>query len=257
MELFDLSDRVAIVTGSSKGIGKAIAARMCQHGAKVVISSRKADVCKAVMEEINHDYAANGGEAIAIPAHVWAADDLRNLVDRTMEKWGKITTLVPNAATNPYYGPSAEMPESAFDKILEVNVKSVFKLCHMVLPGMVAAGSGSIIIIASNSGLKGSVELSGYAISKVAEHQIARNLAVEYGPKGVRVNAIAPGLIKTDFAKTLWTNPARLARVENLIPLRRIGEPDEIAGAAVFLASQAAAFLTGQVLNVDGGNAVV
>ena len=257
MELFDLSGRVAIVTGSTKGIGKAIAARMCQHGAKVVISSRKGDACAAVMEEINRDYAANGGEAISIPAHVGVEEDLRRLVDQTLDKWGKITTLVPNAAANPYYGPSAEMPESAFDKIWEVNVKSVFKLCHMVLPGMTAAAGGSIIIIASNSGLKGSVELSGYSISKVAEHQIARNLAVEYGPKGIRVNAIAPGLIKTDFAKTLWTNPARLARVENLIPLRRIGEPDEIAGAAVFLASQAAAFLTGQVLNVDGGNAVV
>jgi len=257
VELFNLSGRVAIITGSTKGIGKAIAARMCQHGAKVVISSRKADACEAVTAEINRDYAANGGEAISIPAHVGVEDDLRNLVDKTLDKWGKITTLVPNAAANPYYGPSAEMPESAFDKIWEVNVKSVFKLCHMVLPGMVEAGSGTITIIASNSGLKGSVELCGYAISKVAEHQIARNLAVEFGPMGIRVNAIAPGLIKTDFAKTLWTNPKRLERVENLIPLRRIGDPHEIAGTAVFLASDAAAFLTGQVLNVDGGNAVV
>ena len=257
MELFDLSGRVAVITGSSKGIGKAIAARLCQHGAKVVVSSRKADACAAVTAEINRDYAANGGEAIAIPAHVGVDEDLRNLVDKTLDKWGKITTLVPNAASNPYYGPSAEMPESAFDKILETNVKSVFKLCHIVIPGMVAAGGGSITIIASNSGLKDSVELSGYAISKVAEHQIARNLAVEFGPQGVRVNAIAPGLTKTDFAKTLWTNPKRLARVENLLPLRRIGDPDDIAGVAVFLASDAAAFLTGQVLNVDGGNAVV
>jgi len=136
-------------------------------------------------------------------------------------------------------------------------VKSVFKLCHMVIPGMAETGKGSITIISSNSGLKGSPFLCGYSISKVAEHQIARNLAVEFGPQGVRVNSIAPGLIKTDFAKTLWTDPNRLARVENLLPLRRIGEPDEIAGAAVFLASDAANFLTGQVLNVDGGNAIV
>ena len=257
MELFDLSGRVAIITGSSKGIGKAIAARMCQHGAKVVVSSRKVDACEAVTAEINRDYAANGGEAMSIPAHVGVDEDLQNLVDKTLDKWGKVTTLVPNAASNPYYGPSADMPEEAFDKILETNVKSVFKLCHMVIPGMVAAGSGSITIITSNSGLKGSPFLSGYSISKVAEHQIARNLAVEFGPQGVRVNAIAPGLIKTDFAKTLWTDPKRLARVEDLLPLRRIGNPDDIAGTAVFLASDAAAFLTGQVLNVDGGNAVV
>ena len=253
MELFDLSDRVAVITGSSK----AIAARMAQHGAKVVVSSRKGEACDAVRDEINRDYAANGGEAISIPAHVGVDEDLRRLVDGTMDKWGKITTLVPNAASNPYYGPSAEMPEEAFDKILETNVKSVFKLCHMVIPGMVEAGKGSITIISSNSGLKGSPFLCGYSISKVAEHQIARNLAVEFGPQGVRVNAISPGLIKTDFAKTLWTNPDRLARVENLLPLRRIGIPDEIAGTAVFLASDAAAFLTGQVLNVDGGNAIV
>ena len=257
MELFDLSDRVAIITGSSKGIGKAIAARMAQHGAKVVVSSRKADACEAAMEEINRDYAGTGGEAISIPAHVGMDDDLRNLVDKTLDKWGKITTLVPNAASNPYYGPSADMPEEAFEKILDTNVKSVFKLCHMVIPGMVEANKGSITIISSNSGLKGSPFLCGYSISKVAGHQIARNLAVEFGPQGVRVNAIAPGLIKTDFAKTLWTNPDRLVRVENLLPLRRIGDPDEIAGTAVFLASDAANFLTGQVLNVDGGNAIV
>jgi len=257
MKLFDLSGSVAIITGSSKGIGKAIAARMAQHGAKVVVSSRKADACEAAMDEINRYYAANGGEAISIPAHVGRDDELQKLVKLTLEKWGKITTLVPNAASNPYYGPSADMPEEAFDKILDTNVKSVFKLCHMVIPGMVETGKGSITIISSNSGLKGSPFLCGYSISKVAEHQIVRNLAVEFGPQGIRVNSIAPGLIKTDFAKTLWTDPKRLSRVENLLPLRRIGKPDEIAGAAVFLASDAANFLTGQVLNVDGGNAIV
>ena len=257
MELFDLSGKVAVITGSTKGIGKAIAARMAQAGAKVTVSSRKADICDAVAAEINENYAANGGEAMAIPCHIGHHEQLDNLIKRTTEVWGKIDICVPNAAVNPYYGPSAEMPEDAFDKILDINIKSTFKLCHMVLPGMVERGHGSIIIIASNSGLKGSVELSGYAISKVAEHQIARNLAVEFGPKGVRVNAIAPGLIKTDFAKTLWNDPKRLARVESLIPLRRIGDPDEIAGVAVMLASPAGAFLTGQVINVDGGNAVV
>lgn len=257
MQMFDLSDDVAIVTGSTKGIGKAIAARMAQAGAKVVVSSRKADACEAVTAEINKDYAANGGEAISIPCHVGEEEQLKALVDRTMDTWGKVTTLVPNAAVNPYYGPSSEMPDSAFHKILDVNVFSVFKLCHMVLPQMVERGSGSITIIASIAGLKGSVELSAYAISKVAEHQIARNLAVEYGPQGIRVNAIAPGLIKTDFAKALWTDPKRLEHVENQQPLRRIGDPDDIAGAAVFLASRAAAYVTGQVICVDGGKSVV
>jgi NAD(P)-dependent dehydrogenase (short-subunit alcohol dehydrogenase family) len=257
MSMFDLTDKVAIITGSTKGIGKAIAARMAEAGAKVVVSSRKPDMCVEVTAEINRDYAKNGGEAIAIPCHVGDHDQLRELVDKTLEKWGRITTVIPNAASNPYYGPSAEMPDSAFEKILDTNVKSTFKLCHLALPHMVERKSGSIIIIASIAGLKGSVELSGYAISKVAEHQIARNLAVEYGPLGIRVNAIAPGLIKTDFAKALWTNPKRLDMVENRLPLRRIGGPDEIAGAAMFLASDAASYLTGQVINVDGGAAVV
>jgi len=257
MSLFDLSDEVAIVTGSTKGIGKAIAARMAQAGAKVTVSSRKADVCAAVAEEINAEYAANGGEAVAIPCHVGHREQLQGLVDQTMERFGRVTTVVPNAAVNPYYGPSAEMPAAAFEKILDVNVRSTFDLCHMALPHMIERKSGSIIIIASVAGLKGSVELSAYAISKVAEHQIARNLAVEFGPHGIRVNAIAPGLIKTDFAKALWTNPTRLEMVENRLPLRRIGDPDDIAGAAVFLASKAAAYVSGHVLNVDGGAAVV
>ena len=173
-----------------------------------------------------------------------------------MAKWGKITTLIPNAASNPYYGPSAGLPDSAFEKILDTNVRSVHKLCHMAIPHMVANGSGSITIIASIAGLKGNKDLGAYAISKVAEHQIARNLAVEYGPDNVRVNAIAPGLIKTDFAKALWTNPERLEKVSNLLPLRRIGDPDEIAGAALFLSSRAASYVTGQVLQVCGGSSI-
>lgn len=257
MDLFDLSGHVAIVTGSTKGIGKAIAARLCEAGSKVVVSSRKADVCDAVAAEINQKHAANGGEAVAIPCHVGHKDQLRNLVDRTLDKWGKVTTLVPNAAVNPYHGPSAGIPDEAFDKIMETNVRSTFWLCQMVLPNMVEQKSGSIIIIASIAGLKGAVDLGTYAISKVAEHQIARNLAVEYGPHGIRVNAIAPGLVKTDFAKALWTDPVRLERVSGQLPLRRLGDPDEIAGATLFLASKAASYVTGQVLNVDGGSSVV
>ena len=257
MSMFDLSDNVAIITGSTKGIGKAIAVRMAEAGAKVVVSSRKSDVCEAVAAEINKDHARNGGEAISIPCHVGERDQLQILVDRTLEKWGKITTLIPNAATNPYHGPSAGIPDSALDKILDTNVRSVHFLCHMVLPHMVERKQGSITIIASIAGLKGTKDLGAYAISKVAEHQMARNPAVEYGPHNVRINAIAPGLIKTDFAKALWTDPERLERVSSALPMRRIGVPDEVAGAAMFLSSEAAAYVTGQVLQVCGGSSIV
>jgi NAD(P)-dependent dehydrogenase (short-subunit alcohol dehydrogenase family) len=257
MSMFDLSDNVAIVTGSTKGIGKAIAARMAEHGSKVVVSSRKADVCDAVAAEINKDYAKHGGEAIAIPCHVGQRDQLQALVDRTLDKWGKITTLVPNAASNPYHGPSGGISDSAFEKILDTNVLSVHSLCHMVLPHMVERKEGTVTLIASIAGLKGVKDIGAYAISKVAEHQMARNLAVEFGVHGIRVNAIAPGLIKTDFAKALWTDPERLERISGMLPMRRIGEPDEIAGAAMFLASQAAGYITGQVIQVCGGSSVV
>lgn len=257
MSMFDLSDNVAIITGSTKGIGRAIATRMAEAGAKVVVSSRKADVCEAVAAEINKHHARDGGEAISVPCHVGQREQLQTLVDTTLDKWGKITTLVPNAASNPYHGPSAGIPESALDKILDTNVRSVHFLCHMVLPHMVERKDGSITIIASIAGLKGTKDLGAYAISKVAEHQIARNLAVEYGPHNVRVNAIAPGLIKTDFAKALWTDPERLERVSSALPMRRIGEPDEIAGATMFLSSRAAAYITGQVLQVCGGSSIV
>jgi NAD(P)-dependent dehydrogenase (short-subunit alcohol dehydrogenase family) len=256
--MFDLTDHVAVITGSTKGIGKAIAARMAQAGAKVTVSSRKADACEAVTEEINTQWAANGGEAVSIPCHAGKPEELQQLVDTVMERWGKITTLVPNVAVNPYHGPMSGLPDSAMDKILDTNVKGTFKLCQMVLPQMVERGEGgSITLIASIAGLKGSLDLGAYAISKVAEHQMARNLAVENGPHNIRVNAIAPGLIKTDFAQALWTDPVRLAAVENTLPLRRLGDPDEVAGVALFLASQAGAYVTGQVINVCGGSSVV
>ncbi|MGF1595343.1 MAG: SDR family NAD(P)-dependent oxidoreductase [Acidimicrobiales bacterium] len=258
MTMFDFSGEVALVTGSTKGIGKAIAARMAQAGAKVTVSSRKADACEAVTEEINRDWAANGGEAIAVPCHAGKREELQNLVDTVMDRWGKITTLVPNVAVNPYHGPMADLPDAAFDKILDTNVKSTFALCRMVLPQMVERGEGgSVTLIASIAGLKGSHDLGAYAISKVAEHQMARNLAVEYGPHNIRVNAIAPGLIKTDFAEALWTDPVRLEAVEETLPLRRLGTGDDVAGAVLFLASQAGAYVTGQVINVCGGSSVV
>jgi NAD(P)-dependent dehydrogenase (short-subunit alcohol dehydrogenase family) len=249
--LFDLTGKVAIITGSSRGIGKAIAERMAQHGAKVVISSRKAGPCEEVAAEIN---AANGaGTAIAVPANISSKDDLQRLVDETRKAFGKVDVVVCNAASNPYYGPMAGIEDDQFRKILENNVIANHWLISMVIPEMIERKAGSVIIVSSIGGLRGSPIIGAYNVSKAADFQLARNLAHEYGPHGIRVNCIAPGLIKTDFAKALWSNPETLKRATDPVPLRRIGEPDEIAGAAVYLASDAGSFMTGQALVVDGG----
>ncbi len=255
MSLFDLTGQVAVITGSTRGIGKAIAMRMAEHGAKVVISSRKGDVCDEVAAEIN---AQHPGEprAFAIPCNISHKEHLQALVDGTNALLGRIDTLVCNAAVNPYFGPSIDCPDDAFEKIMQCNVKSNFWLCNMVLPQMKQRRDGSIIIVSSIGGLKGSEILGAYAISKAADFQLARNLAVEYGPYNIRANAIAPGLIRTDFARALWENPDILKASTATTPLRRIGEPDEIAGAAVFLASKAGAFTTGHGFVIDGGQTI-
>jgi NAD(P)-dependent dehydrogenase (short-subunit alcohol dehydrogenase family) len=252
--LFDLSGKVALITGSSKGIGKAIAQEMAQHGARVVISSRKGDVCEAVAAAINSNLkGGEAGGAVAIPAHVGEKAELERLVAETRRRLGPIDVLVCNAAVNPYHGPSKDIPDSAFDKIMSVNIRSNHWLAHLVLPEMVERRDGSIMIVSSVGGLRGSTELGAYAISKAADLQLVRNLACEYGPHNVRVNAISPGLVRTDFARALWENPANLERRTAHDPLRRIGEPDEIAGIAVYLASRAASFTTGQNFVIDGG----
>ncbi len=254
MSLFDMTGQVALITGSSRGIGKAIAEEMAVHGAKVVISSRKQDACDAVAAEIN---ARHGdGTAIAVAANISAKDALQNLVDETRKAFGKVTALVCNAASNPYYGPAAGIQDEQFRKIMDNNILSNHWLINMVAPEMMERGEGSITIVSSIGGLKGSTVIGAYCISKAADMQMARNLADEYGPKGVRVNCIAPGLIRTDFAKALWENPDTLARSTARSPLRRIGEPEEIAGAAVFLASRAGAFTTGQTFVIDGGQTI-
>ena len=251
MSLFDLDGKVAVITGSSRGIGRAIAERMAQQGAKVVISSRKPEPCAEVADAIN---AAQGqGTAIAVPANISSKDDLKHLVDATMEAFGKIDILVCNAASNPYYGPMAGIEDDQFRKILENNVIANHWLIQFVAPQMVERKDGSIIIVSSIGGLRGSPVIGAYNISKAADFQLARNLAVELGPHNVRVNCIAPGLIKTDFARALWDNPETLKRATSTTPLRRIGEPDEIAGTAVYLASKAGSFVTGQGIVVDGG----
>ncbi|MDB5668147.1 MAG: short-chain dehydrogenase/reductase [Alphaproteobacteria bacterium] len=251
MNLFDLTGKVAIITGSSRGIGRAIAEAMADQGAKVVISSRKAQACAEVADAIN---AKHPGAAIVVPASISSKEDLQNLADETRRKLGRIDILVCNAASNPYYGPMAGITDDQFRKILENNVIANHWLISMVAPEMVERKEGSIIIVSSIGGLTSSTVIGAYNISKAADFQLARNLAAEFGPSGVRVNCIAPGLVRTDFARALWENPDTLEAVTRHTPLRRIGEPHEIAGAAVFLASPASTFMTGQTIVLDGGS---
>lgn len=251
MELFDLTGKVAIITGSSRGIGKAIAERMAEHGAKVVISSRKAGPCEEVAAEINEK---RPGHAIAIPANISSKDDLQRLVDETEKAFGQVDIVVCNAASNPYYGPMSGISDDAFRKVLDNNIIANNWLIQMAAPKMRERRDGAVIIISSIGGLRGSTGIGAYNISKAADFQLARNLAVEFGPDNVRVNCIAPGLVKTDFARALWDTPEAEKRSSANNPLRRLGEPDDIAGAAVFLASRAGAWMTGQAIVVDGGS---
>jgi NAD(P)-dependent dehydrogenase (short-subunit alcohol dehydrogenase family) len=249
--LFDLTGQVAIITGSSRGIGRAIAERMAEHGARVVISSRKLQACEEVVQAINAKHGA--GRAVAIAANISSKEDLALLVKQTQQQLGPVDVLVCNAASNPYYGPQAGITDEQFRKILDNNIVANHWLIGMVAPQMIERKSGSIIIVSSIGGLRGSPVIGAYCISKAADMQLARNLAVEFGPHNVRVNCIAPGLIKTDFARALWEDADMLKERMSTTPMRRIGEPDEIAGAAVFLASQAGSYVTGQSLVVDGG----
>jgi NAD(P)-dependent dehydrogenase (short-subunit alcohol dehydrogenase family) len=251
MNLFNLDGQVAIITGSSRGIGRAIALRMAEHGAKVVVSSRKVAACEEVVKTIQDKYGKD--RAMAIAANISSKDDLANLVAETQRHWGQVNVLVCNAASNPYYGPQAGIADEQFRKILDNNIVANHWLINLVAPQMIQRKAGSIIIVSSIGGLRGSPVIGAYCISKAADMQLARNLAVEYGPHNVRVNCIAPGLIKTDFARALWEDEAMLKERMVTTPLRRIGDPDEIAGAAVFLASQAGSYVTGQSLVVDGG----
>jgi len=249
VNLFDLSGKVAVITGSTKGIGKAIAEEMAAHGAKVVITSRKADACDTVAQGI----IDAGGEAVAIPCNISHKEQLDHLLAETRKTWGRIDILVCNAAVNPHFGPSLEIPDDAFDKVMEVNIKSNHWLCQMVAPEMIARKDGAIIIVSSIGGLRGNLMLGAYCISKAADMQMVRNLSVELGPHNIRVNCIAPGLVKTDFARALWENPDRAKARTDTTPLRRLGEPRDIAGIGVYLASKAGAWTTGQTFVIDGG----
>ncbi len=249
MRLFDLTGKVAIVTGSSRGIGRSIAENLAEAGAKVVVSSRKVAACEEVVAAIKR----KGGEAMAVPASISDKAQLEALVKATQAAWGQIDILVCNAASNPYYGPLGGLPDETFDKVMRNNVLSNLWLCNLVLPGMAERRDGAVIIVSSIGGLKGTAVLGAYGISKAADMALARNLAMEWSPKNIRINCIAPGLVKTDFARALWEDEEMRKKTEALAPLRRIGEPDDIGGIAVLLASRAGAFITGQVIVADGG----
>jgi NAD(P)-dependent dehydrogenase (short-subunit alcohol dehydrogenase family) len=244
---FDLQGKVALVTGSTRGIGKSIAEELARAGARVGISSRKAEACRQTEEE----FRKSGYEVLAQPCNVSRKEELQALVDATARRWGAIDIVVANAASNPYYGPLTGIADEAFDKIVANNVKSVLWLAAMTLPGM--KNGGSFTLVGSIGGLLANTVIGAYGMSKAMGHHLVRNLAAEWGPKNVRVNAIAPGLIKTEFARALWEDEKRAAERVSNTPLRRLGEPRDIGGIAVFLASDAAAFITGQVIVADGG----
>jgi NAD(P)-dependent dehydrogenase (short-subunit alcohol dehydrogenase family) len=251
-QLFDLTGKVALCTASSKGMGLAMAEALAEQGAKVVVSSRKQDACDVVAASINEQFGE--GVATAIACNIGYKDQLQELVDQTHEKVGKIDILVSNGGVNPFYGPMSEIPDAAFDKIMNSNVRSNHWLCQMVLPDMIAAGKGSIMITASTGALGASDTLGTYNISKLADIALVRNLALENGPHGIRVNAICPGVIKTDFARALWDNPEGEARAAEMVPLRKFGEADDLKGLAAYLASDASGHMTGQALVVCGGS---
>jgi NAD(P)-dependent dehydrogenase (short-subunit alcohol dehydrogenase family) len=250
--MFDIGGKVVLITGASRGIGRATALQLAGSGAKVVVSSRKQAACDEVVREIR----ASGGEANAMACHVGDQTQLKELVLFVEETWGHIHVLVCNAATNPVYGPIGNLSDEAFAKIMTVNVQSALWLSNLVLPGMAQRGGGSVIMMSSIAALRGTGTIGAYGMSKAAEAALTRNLAVEWGPKGIRVNAIAPGVVNTDFARELINDPVRRAQMENRTPLRRFGEPEDIAGIVHFLASDASAYITGQVIVADGGETI-
>jgi NAD(P)-dependent dehydrogenase (short-subunit alcohol dehydrogenase family) len=250
--MLDLQGKVAVVTGSSRGIGRSIAENMARAGARVVISSRKQDACDEVAAAIQ----AEGGTTLAIAASLGHQDQLQSLIEKTREAWGRIDILVCNAAVNPYYGPLTGVSNELFDRMMHCNVRDNLFLCKLVLPEMAERKDGTIIVISSVGGVRGNSVLGAYGITKAADMALVRNLAVEWGKHNIRVNCIAPGLVKTDFARALWENPKMRAHLENMTPLGRIGDPDDIGLLATFLATRGGAFITGETIIADGGMSI-
>ena len=252
LSLFDLTGKVAVVTGSSRGIGRAMAEIFAEAGGKVVISGRNIEPCQEVVAAIK----AKGGEATAITCRISDKAQCENLIAKANEAYGKVDILVCNAAVNPHHGPLDTLTDEAFERMMVNNVQSNLWLSKLVAPGMRERKDGSIIYIISVAALHASLELPMYGITKLADYAMARNLAALWGPDGVRVNCIAPGLVVTQFARVLYEDPARRANREAATPLRRLGQPVDIAGPALLLASPAGAFITGQILTVDGGTTI-
>ena len=250
--LFDLTGRVAVLTGASKGMGLAMATELAEHGATVVISSRKQDQLDAAADQINQTVGAK--RAFGVACNVGYKEQLQALVDITRDRAGPIDIVVGNAGVNPYYGPTSEIPDDAYQKTMNANVLSNLWLAKMAAPDMVEKGRGSMMFTSSIGAFMPSTMLGTYAMSKLALIGLVRNLAAEFGPKGIRFNAICPGLVRTDFARELWDNPEVADRVNNDIPLRRLGEPEDFKGVATFLASDASRYMTGQALTVCGGS---
>lgn len=248
--LINLTDKVALITGASRGIGEAIAHAFADAGAKVVLAARKPDALDAVAQSI----IAKGGQALAVPTHTGKLEDVKKLVAAAIEKFGKIDVLVNNAATNPYFGPMLDIEDSAFDKTFEVNVKGYFWLAREIATHLQSRNAkGSIVNVASVAGLAAAPMQGVYGMTKAAVISMTKSFAAELGASGIRVNAIAPGLVETKFASALTSNEDILKLVTNRTPLSRHGQPNEIAGAALYLASDASSFVTGQTLVVDGG----
>lgn len=252
MSLFDLTGKVALTTGTTKGIGLAMATAMAEHGASVMVSSRKADAVEAAVAEINE--AAGRDAAQGIPCNAGDKDALQTLVDETKARFGGIDIVLGNAAANPYYGPTPGINDEQYAKTMDVNVLSNLWLAQMCGPELAARGGGSMIFTSSIGAFRHSPGLGIYGVSKLALLGVVRSLAVEMGPQNIRVNAICPGVFETEFAEALWNNPKAQEMAKKMVPLGRFGDPEDIKGLGVFLASDASRYITGQAHNICGGS---
>jgi NAD(P)-dependent dehydrogenase (short-subunit alcohol dehydrogenase family) len=257
MALFDLTGNIAVVTGATKGIGRGIVERMCEHGATVVVSSRNQEECDATASELNERYGKRQTVAVGVAADLLDLDSLNALVEKTLARFGRIDTLVCNAAILPFLGPSSQTPPEHFSRMMEGNIQNTFRLCHLVMPGMRRRKSGSVVIIGSVSGVNAALVDMVYGVSKAAQGHMAKCLAAEVVGDGVRVNCVAPGLIRSYSSTPIWSDPNVLETMLDGIPLHRIGEPDDIAAGVIFLASQAGSYVTGATIAIDGGLATI
>ena len=244
--------QVVIITGSSRGIGRSAAELLASRGYAVVISSRNQESCEAVASDIR----AQGGEAIAQACHIGREDQLAALVEAAVDHYGRLDALVMNAASNPVYGPSDQVDRDAFDVIMRNNVYSAMRLAHLARPHLSDSDNGAVALVSSIAGSFGNQAIGVYGMSKAAENQLVRNLALEFGPHGLRVNAVAPGLVQTDFAQALLDDERMVKYFKSTTPLRRLAEPEDIAGVIAFLIGPDSRWLSGQVLTADGGLSV-